>query len=67
VNLIRGVVCIPVVCQPDGYAFRWQDADQRWHRCDVLPPHVAASLPGIEWSRCEAHRHRRMGDRRGAA
>ncbi len=66
-NWIHGVACVPVVCQPTGHVFKWQDADGRWHWCDVLPDHVTASLPGIEWARCEAHRYRRMGDRKGAA
>jgi hypothetical protein len=64
-NLVCGVACPPVICQRRGPTFRWHDGTT-WREGDALPIAIARALPGPEWSRCESHRYRRMGDRRAA-
>lgn len=71
-NLLNGRWCASVVCvpaakpgQPASPVFRWE-ADGVWREGDQLPAAIQKTLPGPEWSRCEAHRFRRMGDRRAA-
>jgi hypothetical protein len=72
-NLMHGVWCPPVVCvpaappgQPAAPVFRWRDDAGVWHAGAELPVAIQQRLPGPEWARCEAHRFRRLGDRRAA-
>lgn len=71
-NFLHGVWCPSVVKvrqekpgQQPTPIFRWLDG-QTWHEGDELPAHIAAALPGPEWSACEDHRYRRMAYRRAA-
>lgn len=71
-NFLHGVWCPPVVKvqrekpgHPPTPFFEWKDG-KHWHSGDELPAHIAAALPGPEWSVCESHRYRRIAYRRAA-
>lgn len=73
-NFLNGRWCASVVCvpapkpgEPTPPVFRWKEPGAAaWDTGDQLPASVLKTLPGPEWSRCEAHRFRRMGDGRAA-
>jgi hypothetical protein len=73
VNFLHGVSCPSVVKvrapkpgEPPKPIFEWEEKPGIWLDGDELPAHIAAALPGPEWSACEAHRIRRLGCRRAA-
>ncbi len=61
-NQIGNCICPSVICQRQGPYFRWQESDGEWCQADALPQEIAETLPLAEWSRCEVHRFRRMGE-----
>lgn len=61
-NIVASRTCPPVICQQTGPVFKWHDGKD-WQQGDELPAAIKDALPGPEWSRCEVHAWRRMGER----